>query len=142
MPIVKNLKAEQLKEWPKFEVGNTVKVHNRIKDGGKERIQIFEGLVIARKGGTGANATFMVRKIASGVGVERIYPLHSPNIAKIEVVKDDKVRQAKIYYVRDRRDNTPRTRRKLIVTKKMKEAAAKKDKADKTKATKAETKAE
>ncbi len=130
MPIVKNLKAEQLKEWPHFEVGNTVKVHNRIKEGGKERIQIFEGVVIARKGGKGANATFMVRKIASGVGVERIYPLHSPNIAKIEVSKDDKVRQAKIYYVRERRDNTPRTRRKLIVTKKMKEAAAKKAKAE------------
>ena len=134
MPTVKNLKAEQLKEWSKFEVGNTVKVHNRIKEGGKERIQIFEGIVIARKGGKGANATFMVRKIASGVGVERIYPLHSPNIAKIDVVKDDKVRQAKIYYVRDRRDNTPRTRRKLVVTKKMKEAAAKKAKAEKTEA--------
>ncbi len=130
MPIVKNLKAEQLKEWPKFEVGNTVKVHNRIKEGGKERIQIFEGIVIARKGGKGANATFMVRKIASGVGVERIYPLHSPNIAKIDVVKDDKVRQAKIYYIRERRDNTPRTRRKLVITKKMKEAAAKKAKAE------------
>lgn len=130
MPIVKNLKADQLKELPNFEVGNTVKVHNRIKEAGKERIQIFEGVVIARKGGKGANATFMVRKIASGVGVERIYPLHSPNIAKLEVVKDDKVRQAKIYYVRERRDNTPRTRRKLIVTKKMKEAAAKKVKAE------------
>ncbi len=127
MPIVKNLKTEQLKELPNFEVGNTVKVHNRIKEGGKERIQIFEGVVIARKGGKGANATFMVRKIASGVGVERIYPLHSPNISKLEVVKDDKVRQAKIYYIREKRDNTPRTRRKLIVTKKMKEAAAKKE---------------
>ena len=129
MPTIKHLKAEQLKECPAFEVGNTVKVHNRIKEGGKERIQIFEGVVIARKGGKGTNATFMVRKIASGVGVERIYPLHSPNIAKIEVSKDDKVRQAKIYYIREKRDNTPRTRRKLVVTKKMKEAAAKKDSA-------------
>lgn len=128
MPIVKNLKAEQLQSIPKLEVGNTVKVHNRIKEGGKERIQIFEGLVIARKGGNGANATFMVRKISNGVGVERIYPLHSPNIAKIEIVKDDKVRQAKIYYVRERKDNTARSRRKLVVTKKMKEAAAKADK--------------
>ncbi|HEX3099870.1 MAG TPA: 50S ribosomal protein L19 [Patescibacteria group bacterium] len=127
MPTVKHLKSEQLKEWPAFEVGNTIKVHNRIKEGGKERIQIFEGVVIARKGGKGVNATFMVRKIASGVGVERIYPLHSPNIAKIEVSKDDKVRQAKIYYIRERRDNAPRTRRKLVVTKKMKEAAAKKE---------------
>lgn len=117
MPIVKHLKAEQIRELPTFVVGNTVRVHNRIKEGGKERIQIFEGLVIARKGGTGANATFMVRKISNGVGVERIYPLHSPNIAKIEIVKDDKVRQAKIYYVRERRDNTPRTRRKLVTKK-------------------------
>lgn len=140
MPTIKNLKAEQLKELPNFEVGNTVKVHNRIKEGGKERIQIFEGVVIARKGGKGTNATFMVRKIASGVGVERIYPLHSPNIAKLEVVKDDKVRQAKIYYIREKRDNTPRTRRKLIITKKMKEAAAKKS-AAKT-APKEEVKAE
>lgn len=126
MPTIKNLKSEQLKDLPAFEVGNTVKVHQRIKEGGKERIQIFEGLVIARKGGKGANATFMVRKIASGVGVERIYPLHSPNIAKLDVVKDDRVRKAKIYYIRERRDNTPRTRRKLILTKKMKEAAANK----------------
>lgn len=134
MPIVKHLKDEQLKEWPAFEVGNTVKVHNRIKEGGKERIQIFEGVVIARKGGKGTNATFMVRKIASGVGVERIYPLHSPNIAKIEVSKDDKVRQAKIYYIREKRDNAPRTRRKIVITKKMKEAAAKKEAASKAKA--------
>lgn len=130
MAIVKNISKEQLRELPEFKIGNTVKVHNRIKEGGKERIQIFEGLVIARKGGKGANATFMVRKISNGVGVERIYPLHSPNIAKIEVSKDDTVRQAKLYYVRERRDNTPRTRRKLIVTKKMKEAAAKKAKAE------------
>jgi large subunit ribosomal protein L19 len=125
MAIVKNLSVEQVRELPAFEVGNTVKVHNRIKEGGKERIQIFEGLVIARKGGTGVNATFMVRKIASGVGVERIYPIHSPNIAKIEIVKDDSVRQAKLYYVRERRDNTPRVRRRIVVTKKMKEALAK-----------------
>ena len=127
MPIVKHLKKEQLKDLPEFRVGNTVKVHNRIKEGGKERIQIFEGLVIARKGGNGANATFMVRKISSGVGVERIYPLHSPNIAKLEVVKDDDVRQAKLYYVRKRRDNIPRTRRKLIETKKSKAAKAAKE---------------
>lgn len=132
MSIVKHLKDDQLKDFPAFKVGNTVKVHQRIKEGGKERIQIFEGVVIARKGGTGANATFMVRKIASGVGVERIYPLHSPNIAKIEISKDDTVRQAKIYYIRERRDNAPRTRRKLVETKKSKAA----------KAVKAEAKAE
>lgn len=131
MPIVKHLKKEQLQDLPEFRVGNTVKVHNRIKEGGKERIQIFEGLVIARKGGNGANATFMVRKISSGVGVERIYPLHSPNIAKLEVVKDDDVRQAKLYYVRKRRDNIPRTRRKLVETKKSKAAKAAKEAASK-----------
>ena len=117
MPIVKNLKADQLQEIPDFKVGYTIKVHNRIKEGGKERIQIFEGLVIARKGGNGANAKFMVRKIASGVGVERIYPLHSPNIAKIEVVKDDVVRQGKLYYVRKLRDNTPRVRKNTTKSK-------------------------
>lgn len=111
MPIVKHLSASQLKTLPEFKPGYTVKVHQRIKEGGKERVQIFEGLVIARKGGTGANATFMVRKIASGVGVERIYPLHSPNIVKLEVVKASDVRKAKLYYVRERRDNTPRAKK-------------------------------
>lgn len=140
MSIVKNIKQDQLREIPHFEVGNIVKVHNRIKEGEKERIQIFEGLVIARKGGTGVNATFMVRKISNGVGVERIYPLHSPNISKIEVVKDDTVRQSKLYYVRDRRDNTPRTRRRIILTKKQKAAlAAKSEQKEKAKAAKAET---
>jgi large subunit ribosomal protein L19 len=111
MSIVKHLKNEQLRELPAFKVGNTVKVHQRIKEGGKERVQIFEGLVIARKGGTGVNGTFTVRKIASGVGVERIYPVHSPNIVKLEISKDDSVRRAKLYYVRKRRDNAPRTRK-------------------------------
>ena len=117
MPIIKNLKAEQLRELPEFKVGNTVKVHNRIKEGGKERIQIFEGLVIAKKGGTGVNGTFIVRKIASGVGVERIFPLHSPNIAKLEIVKAPVVTQAKLYYVRKRQDNQPRTRKNKTVAK-------------------------
>jgi large subunit ribosomal protein L19 len=111
MPIVKHIKEDQLKTLPAFRPGFTVKVHQRIKEGGKERVQIFEGVVIARKGGTGANATFTVRKIASGVGVERIYPLHSPNVVKLEIVKDSDVRRAKLYYVRGRRDNTPRARK-------------------------------
>ncbi|HYF04709.1 MAG TPA: 50S ribosomal protein L19 [Patescibacteria group bacterium] len=111
MAIIKNITDSQVQTLPEFRVGNTVKVHQKIREGGKERIQIFEGLVIARKGGTGVNATFMVRKIASGVGVERIYPLHSPNIAKLEVVKTPVVRQAKLYYVRKRQDNTPRARK-------------------------------
>ena len=123
MAIVKNVGAAQHKtDIPKFEVGYTVRVHQKIKEGDKERTQIFEGLVIARKGGTGANATFMVRKIASGVGVERIYPLHSPNVAKIEIVKDTDVRTARLYYVRGRRDNTPRAKKAKVPGK----AAAKK----------------
>jgi large subunit ribosomal protein L19 len=111
MPIVKHLEESQIKTLPAFRVGNTVKVHQKIREGSKERVQVFEGVVIARKGGTGANATFMVRKIASGVGVERIYPLHSPNIVKLEIVKAPEVRQAKLYYVRDRRDSQPRIKK-------------------------------
>jgi len=111
MPIVKHISDSQLKVLPEFRVGHTVKVHQKIKEGSKERVQIFEGVVIARKGGSGVNATFMVRKIASGVGVERIYPLHSPNIVKLEVTKSPNVRQSKIYYVRDRQDNQPRARK-------------------------------
>ena len=76
MPIVKHLSQAQVRTLPAFRVGDTVKVHQRIKEGGKERVQGFEGLVIARKGGTGVNASFMVRKISYGVGVERIFPLH------------------------------------------------------------------
>jgi len=111
MQLVKHISETQVKQLPEFGAGYTVKVHQRIKEGGKERVQIFEGLVLARKGGTGVNATFTVRKIASGVGVERIFPLHSPNIVKLEVVRAGNVRQAKIYYVRDRMDNTPRMRK-------------------------------
>lgn len=117
MPIVKHLDQTQVKELPDFKPGYVVKVHQRIKEGGKERVQIFEGLVIARKGGTGVNATFMVRKISYGVGVERIYPLHSPNIVKLEVVKNQAVRQSKLYYVRDRQDNSPRVKKNKIVKK-------------------------
>jgi len=114
MPIVKNISDSQLKTLPEFKPGYTVKVHQRIKEGGKERVQIFEGLVIARKGGTGANATFMVRKISYGVGVERIYPLHSPNIVKLEVVKSPVVAHAKLYYVRDIQNNLPRIRKNKV----------------------------
>ena len=111
MNIIKHISDAQVRELPEFRVGNTVKVHNKIKEGGKERVQIFEGLVIARKGGTGANASFMVRKISYGVGVERIYPLHSPNIVKLEVIKAPVARRAKLYYVRQRQSNEPRMRK-------------------------------
>ena len=82
--------------------GDTVKVHQKIVDKGKTRIQVFEGLVLARKHGTEAGATFTVRKVASGVGVEKIYPLYSPLIEKIEIVKRAKVRRAKLYYIREK----------------------------------------
>jgi large subunit ribosomal protein L19 len=117
MPIVKNISDTQLKTLPDFKPGYTVKVYQRIKEGGKERVQMFEGLVIARKGGTGVNATFMVRKISYGVGVERIFPLHSPNIVKLEVSKPENVRRAKLYYIRGRQDNTPRFKKAKVVKK-------------------------
>src|SRR5258708_16604811 len=105
MQLVKHLQDAQLRQQPEFRPGYTVKVHQRIKEGSKERVQIFEGLVIAKKGGTGVNGTFMVRKVSYGVGVERIYPIHSPNIVKLEVSKPATVRTAKLYYVRERLDN-------------------------------------
>jgi len=83
-----------------FRAGDTVKVYQKIKEGDKRRIQIFEGVVIAKKHGKGASATFTVRKVASGVGVEKIYPLHSPVIDKIEVVKRTKAKRNKLYYIR------------------------------------------
>jgi large subunit ribosomal protein L19 len=85
-----------------IKAGDTVRVHQKIQDKGKTRIQIFEGVVLARKHGTEPGATFTVRKVASGVGVEKIYPLYSPNIDKIEIVKRAKVRKAKLYYIREK----------------------------------------
>jgi len=90
----------QLKELPEVRPGYTIKVYQKIKEGDKERIQPFEGLVIARKHGQGINATITVRKISHGVGIERIFPLHSPLIEKIQVLKKHKVRRAKLYYLR------------------------------------------
>ena len=100
--IIKEIEAAELKaEVPEFAVGDTVKVHNRIKEGNKERIQIFEGTVIKRQGGSNRE-TFTVRKNSNGVGVEKTWPLHSPNVVKVEIVRKGKVRRAKLYYLRDR----------------------------------------
>lgn len=100
--IIGKIEAEQLKEdAPQFCVGDTVKVYGKIKEGQRERIQIFEGTVIKKQGGSN-RATFTVRKLSNGVGVEKTWPLHSPNVEKVEVVRRGKVRRAKLYYLRDR----------------------------------------
>lgn len=100
--IIKSIEATQLKESvPVFHVGDTIKVHNKIKEGNRERIQIFEGTVIKRQNG-GARETFTVRKNSNGIGVEKTWPLHSPSVDNIEVVRKGKVRRAKLYYLRDR----------------------------------------
>lgn len=100
--IIKNIEAEQLKkDVPQFNVGDTVRVHALIKEGNRERIQVFEGTVLKRQGGSNRE-TFTVRKISNGVGVEKTWPLHSPNVEKVEVVRQGKVRRAKLFYLRDR----------------------------------------
>ena len=100
--LLKALTSEQLKtEIPKFNIGDTVRVHNRIKEGARERIQIFEGTVIAKRGG-GINETFTVRRFSYGVGTEKTFPIHSPNVDKVDVIRRGKVRRAKLYYLRDR----------------------------------------
>ena len=100
--IIRKIEAEQLKEnAPEFHVGDTVKVYAKIKEGNRERIQVFEGTVLKKQGGSNRE-TFTVRKISNGVGVEKTWPLHSPNVEKVEIVRNGKVRRAKLYYLRDR----------------------------------------
>lgn len=100
--IIKSIEAEQLKaSVEEFAVGDTVKVYGKIKEGNRERIQVFEGVVLKKQGGSN-RATFTVRKTSNGVGVEKTWPLHSPNVEKIEVVRRGKVRRAKLNYLRDR----------------------------------------
>ena len=102
MDIIRAIENEQIKEnAPEFRIGDTVKVHVKIKEGNRERIQVFEGIVIKRQN-AGLNETFTVRKTSYGVGVERTFPVHSPKIEKVEVVREAKVRRAKLYYLRDR----------------------------------------
>lgn len=100
--IIKNIEAAQLKaEVPQFNVGDTVRVHAMIREGNRERIQIFEGTVLKKQGGSNRE-TFTVRKNSNGVGVEKTWPLHSPHVTKVEVIRHGKVRRAKLNYLRDR----------------------------------------
>ena len=100
--IIRKIEAEQLKEnVPQFNVGDTVKVYGKIKEGNRERIQVFEGTVLKKQGGS-TRETFTVRKFSNGVGVEKTLPLHSPNVEKVEVVRRGKVRRAKLNYLRNR----------------------------------------
>jgi large subunit ribosomal protein L19 len=102
MDALKQIVSGQLKEEiPSLNIGDTVRVHVKIKEGDRERIQVFEGTIIARRGG-GISESFTVRRVAFGVGVERVFPVHSPNVAKVEVVRQGKVRRSKLYYLRDR----------------------------------------
>ena len=112
MDIIKAIEHEQLKEKvPVLDVGNTVRVHAKIKEGNRERIQVFEGIIIKKQGG--GNETFTVRKISYGVGVEKTFLLHSPNVEKVEVVRVGKARRAKLYYLRDRVGKSARTKEKV-----------------------------
>ena len=110
MDIIKSIEHEQLKNTiPYLKVGDTVRVHQRIKEGNRERIQVFEGIVIKKQGGS-INATFTVRRVAYGVGVEKTFLLHSPLVEKVEVVRVGKARRAKLYYLRDRVGKAAKTK--------------------------------
>ena len=105
---------EQLKtEVPVIRIGDTIRIHNKIAEGTKERIQMFEGTVIAKHGG-GISETFTVRRVSYGVGVEKTFPLHSPNVAKVDVIRVAKVRRAKLYYLRDRVGKASKVKEKIL----------------------------
>ena len=113
MNIIESLTNDQLRtDLPEFNIGDTIKVHVKIKEGDKERIQVFEGTVIAKKHG-GIQQTFTVRRLSYGVGVERTFPANSPKIDKIDVVRRGKVRRAKLYYLRDRVGKATRVKEKI-----------------------------
>lgn len=114
MDLLKSVAENSMKkEQPEFNIGDTVKVHVNIKEGDRERIQIFEGTVIAKRG-SGVSETFTVRRVAYGVGVERVFPLNSPNVAKVEVIRRGKVRRAKLYYLRDRVGKAAKVKEQIV----------------------------
>ncbi|MCL0072450.1 50S ribosomal protein L19 [Thermodesulfovibrionales bacterium] len=115
MSLIQPIEEGYKRELTDFNVGDTVKVYIKVVEGDKERLQPFEGIVISRKGG-GIRETFMVRKISFGIGVERIFPLHSPSINKIEVLKQGVVRKAKLYYLRDRKGKKAKVKEKRRTT--------------------------
>ena len=113
MDALKLISSQSMKEEaPRMEIGDTVKVHVRIKEGDKSRIQIFEGTVIAKKHG-GINETFTVRRVAHGCGIERVFPIHSPYVEKVELVRSGKVRRSKLYYLRDRVGKAAKVKERL-----------------------------
>jgi large subunit ribosomal protein L19 len=127
MDLVRTIEQEQLRnDLSAVSIGDYVKVHLKVKEGNRERIQIFEGTVIAKKGG-GLRETFTVRRVSYGVGVERILPVHSPRIDRIEIIRKGKIRRAKLYYLRDRVGKAAKVREKLI----SREAAEAAEKAEK-----------
>ena len=128
MDLIKTLEKEQMEKltkkegFPEFKAGDTLRVHAKVVEGDRERIQIFEGVCIARKN-DGLNSTFTVRKISFGEGVERVFPLYSPNVAKIEVARIGKVRRAKLYFLRALRGRSARIADDLVAAAKAREAA-------------------
>lgn len=127
MDIIKSIEHEQLKnKIPDLHVGDTIRVHQRIKEGNRERIQVFEGIVIKKQGG-GVNATFTVRRVAYGVGVEKTFLIHSPMVEKVEVVRVGKSRRAKLYYLRDRVGKAAKTKENLGARIENKEITVKED---------------
>ena len=127
MDIIKSIEHEQLKnKVPVLTVGNTVRVHVRIKEGNRDRIQVFEGIIIKKQGG-GVNETFTVRKISYGVGVEKTFLVHSPLVEKVEVVRVGKARRAKLYYLRDRVGKASKTKEKIGARIEDKEIVVKED---------------
>lgn len=123
MKRIAQIEKSYVREHPEFGSGDTVRVHVKIKEGDKERIQVFQGTVIGRRGG-GTGASFTVRKISSGIGVERVFPLHSPNIDKIERIRAGKVRRAKLYYLRELTGKSARIKEQLLDSSKSKKAKA------------------
>ena len=127
MDIIKSIEHEQLKnKIPELKIGNTVRVHQRIKEGNRERIQVFEGIIIKKQGG-GLNSTFTVRRISYGVGVEKTFLIHSPLVEKVEVVRVGKARRAKLYYLRDRVGKSAKTKEAIGARIETKEINVKED---------------